>query len=184
LQFLLEVSNITSKATNYTAFVINVPDFVSSSPTIAYILDCILIKLCQLSICLYFFTKRANFKEAGLISIDAGLISREAGLISREAGLLSIEDGLISVEAGLISIETSGEHDVIFQVQRLQFLLEVSNITSKATNYTAFVINVPDFVSSSPTIAYIFDCILIKLCQLSICLYFFTKRASSCQLPP
>jgi hypothetical protein len=95
LQVLLEVSNITSKATNYTAFVIYVPDFVSSSSTIAYILDCILIKLCQLSICLYFCTKCANFKEAGLISIDAGLISREAGLVS---------------------IETSGEHDVIFQV--------------------------------------------------------------------
>ena len=53
-----------------------------------------------------------------------------------EAGLISIEDGLISMEAGLISIETSGEHDVYFEVERLQFLLEVSNITSKATNYS------------------------------------------------
>jgi hypothetical protein len=44
-----------------------------------------------------------------------------------EAGLISIENGLISMEAGLISIESSGEHDVYFEVKRLQFLLEVSN---------------------------------------------------------
>ena len=49
-----------------------------------------------------------------------------------EAGLISIEAGLISMEAGLISIESSEEHDVIFQVYRLQFLLEVYLITSKA----------------------------------------------------
>ena len=55
------------------------------------------------------------------------LISIEDGLISMEAGLISIEDGLISMEAGLISIETSGEHNVILQVKRLQFLHEVSN---------------------------------------------------------
>jgi hypothetical protein len=36
------------------------------------------------------------------------------------------------MQAGLISIESSGEHDVIFQVYRLQFLLEVYLITSKA----------------------------------------------------
>jgi hypothetical protein len=53
-----------------------------------------------------------------------------------EAGLISIEDGLISMEAGLISIEISGEHDVIFQVNDCNFFLEVSNITSKATNYS------------------------------------------------
>ena len=60
----------------------------------------------------------------------------EAGLISIEDGLISIEDGLISMEAGLISIESSGEHDVYFEVKLLQFLLEVPNITSKATNYS------------------------------------------------
>jgi hypothetical protein len=95
LQFLFEVSNITSKATNYTARVINVPDFVSSSPTTAYLFACLLIKLCQLSICLTFL---------------------QNGLTLKEAGLISIEDGLISMEAGLISIETSGGHDVYFDV--------------------------------------------------------------------
>ena len=52
--------------------------------------------------------------------------------MSMEAGLISIEDGLISMVAGLISIESSGEHHVIFQVYRLQFLLEVYLITSEA----------------------------------------------------
>ena len=121
---------ITSIKARITEFVISVPGFVSSSPTIsAYIFDCLLIKLCQFSICLTFLQNGLTLKEAGLISIEDGLISMEAGLIS-------IEDGLISMEAGLISIETSGEHDVIFQVRRLQFLHEVSNITSKATNYS------------------------------------------------
>ena len=100
---------ITSKA-RITAFAINVPGFVSSSPTIAYIFDCLLIKLSQFSICVTFLRNGLTLKKkAGLISIDAGLISMEAGLIS-------IEDGLISMEAGIISIETSGENDVIFQV--------------------------------------------------------------------
>ena len=76
---------------------------------IAYVLACLLIKLCQFSICLTFLRNGLTLKEAGLISMDAGLISMEAGLIS-------IEDGLISMEAGLISIETSGEHDVYFEV--------------------------------------------------------------------
>jgi hypothetical protein len=49
-----------------------------------------------------------------------------------ESGLISIGDGLVSMEAGLISIESSREHHVIFQVYRLQFLLEVYLITSKA----------------------------------------------------
>ena len=65
---------------------------------IAYVLACLLIKLCQFSICLTFFTKRLTLKEAGLISMEAGLIS--------------IDAGLIYMEAGLISIETSGDHDV------------------------------------------------------------------------
>jgi hypothetical protein len=107
LQFSHKVYLITSKA-RITAFVISAPGVVSSSPTIAYLFACLLIKLCQLSICLPFLQNGLTLKEAGLISIDAGLISMEAGLIS-------IEDGLISMEAGLISIETSGEHDVIFQ---------------------------------------------------------------------
>jgi hypothetical protein len=72
-----------------------VPGFVSSSPTIAYIFACLLIKLCQFSICLTFLRNGLTLKEAGLISIDAELIS---------------------MEAGLISIESSGEHDVISQV--------------------------------------------------------------------
>ena len=58
---------------------------------IAYIFACLLIKLCQFSICLTFLRN--------------GLTLKEAGLISMEAGLILIEDGLIS-------IETSGEHDV------------------------------------------------------------------------
>ena len=114
MQFSHKVYLITSKA-RITAFVISAPGVVSSSPTIAYLFACLLIKLCQLSICLPFLQNGLTLKEAGLISIDAGLIS---------------------MEAGLISIETSGEHDVIFQVRRLQFLHEVSNITSKATNYS------------------------------------------------
>jgi hypothetical protein len=100
-----------------------VPGFVSSSPTIVYIFDCLLIKLSQFSICVTFLRNGLTLKKAGLFSIDAGLISMEAGLISIEDGLISmdaelisIEDGLISMEAGLISIQTSGEHDVIFQV--------------------------------------------------------------------
>jgi hypothetical protein len=39
-------------------------------------------------------------------------------------------------------------------------------VTSKA-RITAFVISVQGFVSSSPTIAYIFAWLLIKLCQLT-----------------
>ena len=108
MQFLLEVYLINSKA-RITAFVINVPGFVSSIPTIAYIFAWLLIKLCQFSICLTFLRNGLTLKEAGLISMDAGLISMEAGLIS-------IEDGLISMEAGLISIETSGDHDVYYEV--------------------------------------------------------------------
>ena len=38
-----------------------------------------------------------------------------------------MEAELVSIEDGLISIETSGEHNVIFQVKRLQFLHEVPN---------------------------------------------------------
>jgi hypothetical protein len=76
--------------------------FVSSSPIIAYIFACLLIKLCQFSICLTFSRSGLTSKEAGLIPIDAGLIS--------------IDAGLISMEAGLISIESSGEHDVYFEV--------------------------------------------------------------------
>ena len=93
---------ITSKA-RITAFAINVPGFEGSSPTIAYIFDCLLIKLSQFSICVTFLRNGLTLKK-------------KAGLISMEAGLISIEDGLISMEAGLISIETSGENDVIFQV--------------------------------------------------------------------
>ena len=40
------------------------------------------------------------------------------------------------------------------------------------TRITAFVISVQGFVSSIPTIAYIFAGLLIKLCQFSICLTF------------
>jgi hypothetical protein len=114
LQFLLEVSSITSKATNYR--VCNkCARFCKFKPNyIAYIFACLLIKLCQFSICLTFLRNGLTLKKAGLISIDAGLIS--------------IEDGLISMEAGLILIESSGEHDVYFEVKRLQFLLDVSNI--------------------------------------------------------
>ena len=89
-----------------------------------------------------------------------------------EAGLISIEDGLISMEAGLISTESSGEHDVYFEVKLLQFLLEVPNITSKATNYS--VCNkCARFCKLKPHyIAYIFAWLLIKLCQFSIWLTF------------
>ena len=121
--------------------------FVSSIPTIAYIFAWFLIKLCQFSICLTFLRNGLTLKEAGLISIDAVLISMEAGLFS-------IEDGLISMEAGLISIETSGEHDVYFKFNDCNFYMKYQ-ITSKA-RITAFAINVPGFVSSSPTILLIF----------------------------
>jgi hypothetical protein len=96
----------------------------------------------------------------------------EAGLISIEDGLISIEDGLISMEAGLISTESSGEYDVYFEVKLLQFLLEVPNITSKATNYS--VCNkCARFCKFKPNyIAYVLACLLIKLCQFSICLTF------------
>ena len=67
------------------------------------------------------------------------------------------------MEAGLISIETSGEDDVYFKFNDCNFYMKYP-ITSKA-RITAFAINVPGFVSSSPTIAYIFACLLIKLLQ-------------------
>ena len=95
--------------------------------------------------------------------MEAGLISIDAGLISMEVRLISIEDGLISMEAGLISIETSGEHDVYFKFSNCNFYMKYQ-ITSKA-RITAFAINVPGFVSSSPTIAYILACLLITLLQ-------------------
>ena len=142
---------------------------------IAYIFACLLIKLCEFSSCLTFLRNGLTLKEAGLISIEAGLISIDAGLISMEAGLISIEDGLISMEAGLISIdaglismeaglisiedglistESSGEHDVYFKFNDCNFYMKYQ-ITSKA-RITAFVINVPGFVSSCPTILLIF----------------------------
>jgi hypothetical protein len=86
-----------------------VPGFVSSSPIIAYIFACLLIKLCQFSICL-------TFLRSGLTLKEAGLIPKDAGVISIDAGLISIDAVLISMEAGLISIESSGEHDVYFEV--------------------------------------------------------------------
>jgi hypothetical protein len=76
LQFLLEVYLITSKE-RITAFVISLQGFLSSSPTIAYIFACLLIKLCQFSICLIFLRNGLTLKEAGLISMEAGLISIE-----------------------------------------------------------------------------------------------------------
>jgi hypothetical protein len=79
-----------------------VQGFVSSSPTIAYIFDCLLIKLRQFAFAYTFLRNGLTLKETGLISIDAGLILMEAWLIS--------------IKDGLISIEISGEHDVIFQV--------------------------------------------------------------------
>jgi hypothetical protein len=68
-----------------------VQGFVSSSPTIAYIFACHLIKLCHFGICLTFLRNGLTLKKTGLISMEAGLISKEDGLISMEAGLISIE---------------------------------------------------------------------------------------------
>jgi hypothetical protein len=55
----------------------------------------------------------------------------------------------------------------------LQFLLEVYLITFKARIIERLKLSVQGFLSSSPTIAYLFDCLLVKLCQFSIAYIFY-----------
>jgi hypothetical protein len=87
---------------NFKVLILRVSEEGFSLSCLCHVFACLLIKLCQFSICLTFLRNGLTLKEAGRISIDAGLISMEAGLIS--------------IEDGLISIATSGEHDVYFEV--------------------------------------------------------------------